>query len=57
MAGDAGAGGDDVPGAAGDVDEVVVSAAERRTRHTEEVTYTIEITKPNLPKWDTVPET
>ena len=33
------------------------TAAERRTRHTEEVTYTIEITKSNLPKWDTVPET
>jgi hypothetical protein len=31
--------------------------AERRTRHTEEVTYTIDITKSNLPKWDTVPET
>jgi hypothetical protein len=27
--------------------------AERRTRHTEEVTYTIDITKSNLPKWDT----
>ena len=33
------------------------TAAERRTRHTEEVTYTIEITKSNLPKWDTSPET
>jgi len=33
------------------------TAAERRTRHTEEVTYTIDITKSNLPKWDTVPET
>ncbi len=32
------------------------TAAERRTRHTEEVTYTIDITKSNLPKWDT-PET
>jgi len=31
--------------------------AERRTRHTEEVTYTIEITKSNLPKWDANPET
>jgi len=31
--------------------------AERRTRHTEEVTYTIDITKSNLPKWDTSPET
>lgn len=31
--------------------------AERRTRHTEEVTYTIDITKSNLPKWDTTPET
>ena len=29
--------------------------AERRTRHTEEVTYTIEITQSNLPKWDTSP--
>ena len=28
------------------------TAAERRTRHTEEVTYTIDITKSNLPKWD-----
>jgi hypothetical protein len=33
------------------------TAAERRTRHTEEVTYTIDITKSNLPKWDTVPKT
>jgi hypothetical protein len=33
------------------------TAPERRTRHTEEVTYTIEITKSNLPKWDTTPET
>jgi hypothetical protein len=33
------------------------TAAERRTRHTEEVTYTINITKSNLPKWDTTPET
>jgi hypothetical protein len=33
------------------------TAAERRTRHTEEVTYTIDITKSNLPKWDTIPET
>lgn len=33
------------------------TAVERRTRHTEEVTYTIEITKSNLPKWDTTPET
>ena len=33
------------------------TTAERRTRHTEEVTYTIEITKSNLPKWDTTPET
>ena len=29
------------------------TAAERRTRHTEEVTYTIDITKSNLPQWDT----
>jgi Transposase DDE domain/Insertion element 4 transposase N-terminal len=29
------------------------TAAERRTRHTEEVDYTIEIIKSNLPKWDT----
>src|SRR5271165_2410278 len=33
------------------------TAAERRTRPTEEVTYTIDITKSNLPKWDTTPET
>jgi hypothetical protein len=33
------------------------TAAERRTRHTEEVTYTIDIKKSNLPKWDTTPET
>ena len=33
------------------------TAAERRTRHTEEVTYTISTTKSNLPKWDTTPET
>jgi Insertion element 4 transposase N-terminal/Transposase DDE domain len=33
------------------------TAAERRTRHTEEVAYTIDITKWNLPKWDTTPET
>ncbi len=26
--------------------------AERRTRHTEEATYTITITPSNLPKWD-----
>jgi hypothetical protein len=33
------------------------TTAERRTRHTEEVTYTIEITKSNLPQWDTSLET
>jgi Transposase DDE domain len=33
------------------------TAAERRTRHTEEVAYTIDITKSNLPKWDTLPKT
>jgi hypothetical protein len=33
------------------------TAAERRTRHTEEVTCTIDITKSNLPKWDANPET
>ena len=33
------------------------TAAERRTRHTEEVTYTIDITKSNLPQWDTTPKT
>ncbi|MGP0026387.1 MAG: hypothetical protein ACLPKE_23985, partial [Streptosporangiaceae bacterium] len=27
-----------------------------RIRHTEEVTYTIEITESNSPKWDTTPE-
>jgi hypothetical protein len=32
-------------------------AAERRTRHTGKVTYTIDITKSNLPKWDTTRET
>ncbi len=32
-------------------------AAERRTRHTEEVTYTIDIAKSNLPQWDITPET
>jgi Transposase DDE domain/Insertion element 4 transposase N-terminal len=31
--------------------------AERRTSHTEDVTYTIHITKSNLPKWDTSPKT
>ena len=31
--------------------------AERKTRHTEEVTYTISITKSNLPEWDTSPNT
>ena len=30
---------------------------ERKTRHTENVTYTISITKSNLPEWDTTPET
>jgi hypothetical protein len=30
--------------------------AERRARHTEEVDYTIDITKSNLPQWDTSPE-
>jgi len=30
--------------------------AERRTRHTEEVDYTIDITKSNLPEWDKRPE-
>jgi hypothetical protein len=29
------------------------TTAERRTGHTEEVTYTISITESNLPKWDT----
>jgi hypothetical protein len=33
------------------------TAAERRTRHTEEVTCTIDITKSNLPEWDTTPKT
>jgi Transposase DDE domain/Insertion element 4 transposase N-terminal len=33
------------------------TAAERRTRHTEEVNYTISITKSNLPEWDTTSET
>jgi hypothetical protein len=33
------------------------TAAERRTRHTEEVTYTIEITKSNLPERDESPNT
>jgi hypothetical protein len=33
------------------------TTAERRIRHTEEVTYTIEITKSNLPQWDTSLET
>jgi hypothetical protein len=33
------------------------TTAERHTRHTEEVIYTIDITKSNLPKWDTTPET
>jgi hypothetical protein len=33
------------------------TTAERRTRHTEEVTYTIDIVPSNLPKWDTAPET
>jgi hypothetical protein len=30
--------------------------AERRARHTEEVDYTIDITKSNLPQWDRTPE-
>jgi hypothetical protein len=30
---------------------------ERKTRHTEDVTYTISITKSNLPEWDTSPKT
>ncbi|MCW2934252.1 MAG: hypothetical protein JWM19_5214, partial [Actinomycetia bacterium] len=30
---------------------------ERKTRHTENVTYTISITKSNLPEWDTSPNT
>jgi len=33
------------------------TAAERRTRRTEEVTYTIEVTKSNLPEWDASPKT
>ena len=33
------------------------TAAERRTTHTEDVTYTIEITKSNFPQWDTTPKT
>jgi hypothetical protein len=33
------------------------TATERRTRHTEEVTYTIDVTKSNLPKWDITQET
>ena len=33
------------------------TAAERRVRHTEEVTYTIDIAKSNLPEWDTTPKT
>jgi hypothetical protein len=33
------------------------TAAERRTGHTEEVTYTISITESNLPEWDTSPKT
>jgi len=33
------------------------TTAERRTRHTEEVTYTIDITKSNLLQWDVAPET
>ena len=32
------------------------TTAERRTRHTEEVDYTIDITKSNLPQWDRTPE-
>jgi hypothetical protein len=28
------------------------TTVERRTRHTEEIPYTIDITKSNLPKWD-----
>ncbi len=32
------------------------TSAERRTRHTEEVGYTIDITKSNLPEWDKRPE-
>ena len=33
------------------------TAAERRTRRTEEVTYTIEVTESNLPEWDASPKT
>ena len=33
------------------------TAAERHTRHTEKVTYTIEITKSNHPEWDASPKT
>lgn len=33
------------------------TAAERRVRHTEEVKYTIDIAKSNLPEWDTTPKT
>ncbi len=33
------------------------TTAERRTRHTEEVTYTIDIMKSNLPQWDITPKT
>jgi hypothetical protein len=33
------------------------TTAEPRTRRTEEVTHTIDITKSNLPKWDTTPKT
>ena len=33
------------------------TAAERRTRRTEEVTYTIEVTGSNLPEWDASPKT
>jgi len=32
------------------------TSAERRIRHTEEVDYTIDITKSNLPEWDKEPE-
>jgi hypothetical protein len=32
------------------------TSAERSTRHTEEVDYTIDITKSNLPEWDKEPE-
>jgi len=33
------------------------TAAERRDGHTEEVAYTIEVTKSNLPEWDASPKT